>query len=234
MAGRKPQSMIEECLVVEFTATGDDCPLADATRTHGATVSCRPPQLRRDDTALLRFSTDRITQSSAENGPHSQKNETVGSFLDVDERVRYLHATRSEETTAYRCLSLDPCVVHELTDAGFLVDDIRYREGTERYTGAVVGHDVLDGVLTAADETVGVSLERVYPLGANEGEPIERGWDLTPAQEAALRTAHKMGYFGVPKGATAEEVATELGIGASAFLERLYRGQSALFEQLFD
>jgi predicted DNA binding protein len=57
-------------------------------------------------------------------------------------------------------------------------------------------------------------------------------WNLTPRQEEALRTALAMGYFSVPKDATADEVAAELGIGASAFLERLRRGQASLLSQV--
>ncbi|PSP75618.1 transcriptional regulator [Halobacteriales archaeon QS_1_68_20] len=211
--------MIEECLVVEFSVTGDDCPLAAATRETGATVDCQPPQLRRDENALLRFST---------------ADDAVGGVLDADERIRYLHASRTDDRVNYRCLSRHPCVVHELIDAGLLVDRIRYAGGTERYAGAVVGYDVLQGVLEAAGETVGVTLERVYPLGADDEGAVARGWDLTPAQAEAMRTALAMGYFAVPRAATAAEVAAELGISKSAFLERLRRGQATLFAQVFD
>lgn len=211
--------MIAECLVVEFAVTGDDCPLAAATRETGWTVESRPPQRRGDGNALLRF--------SAAHGA------ALADALDADDRIRYLHASRTDGRTNYRCLSRQPCVVHELIDAGFLVDSIRYRRGEERYAGAVVGHDVLEGVLEAAGETVGVTLERVYPLGDEDERAVARRWDLTAAQEEAIRTAHRMGYFAVPKGATAAEVAAELGIGKSAFLERLRRGQAAVFDQLF-
>lgn len=212
-------AVIEECLVVEFSVTGDDCPLATATRKTGAAVDCQPPQLRRDDNALLQFSTD-----------HAD----VGDVLDGDDRIRYLHGARTDGRINYRCLSLHPCIVHELIDAGLLVDAIRYRDGTERYTGAVVGYDVLHGVLEAAGETVGVTLERVYPLGTDDDGAVASGWNLTPAQAAAIQTAHSMGYFDVPRKAAAAAVADELGISKSAFLERLRRGQATLFAQLFD
>ncbi|MFP8957978.1 helix-turn-helix domain-containing protein [Natrialbaceae archaeon A-CW3] len=211
--------MIEECLVVEFAVTGDRCPLADATRATGKTVDAQPPQRRSDGYTLLRFSA-----SSAG---------SLTETLDADERLRYLHASRSDGRINYRCLSRQPCVVHELIDAGFLVDAIQYAGGEERYTGAVVGHDVLEGVLEAAGETVGVTLERIYPLGDEDERAIAGRWNLTPAQEAALRAAFEMGYFQVPKAVTASDVADELGIGKSAFLERLRRGQAAMFGQVF-
>jgi predicted DNA binding protein len=217
---RGRRNVIDECLVVEFSVTGDDCPLAEATRETGATIDARPPQLRSDDNALLRFSA-------------GEETDELAALLDADDRIRYLHVSRTESRTNFRCLSKHPCAVHELTDAGFMAETLQYREGTERYTGAVVGHDVLQGVLAAAAETVGVSLERVFPLGGEDDEAVAQRWDVTPAQEVALRTAMEMDYFSVPRGATAAEVADELGISKSAFLERLRRGQATLFAQVF-
>lgn len=216
--------MIDECLVVEFSVTGDDCPLSTATREAGGTVQCEPPQLRRDENALLRFSTG---------------DSAVARALDADDRIRYLHESRPEGAGGdgphnYRCLSLHPCVVHELTDEGLLVDSIRYRDGTERHTGAVVGYDVLEGVLSAAGDAVGVTIERIYPRGADDADAPVQGWDVTSAQAQALWTAYELDYFAVPKGATATEVADELDISKTAFLERLRRGQANLIAHAFE
>ncbi|WP_129115661.1 helix-turn-helix domain-containing protein [Halegenticoccus tardaugens] len=211
--------MIDECLAVEFRVTGDDCPLAAASDTTGVDVECEPPQLRADGYALLRFSAPR--------------SDDLAGALDADDRIRYLHRTTDDGRDTYRCLSKRPCVVHELTNVGFMAETLTYRAGVERHTGAVVGYGVLQGVLEAAGEAVGVRLERLYPVGP-EGEPSASGrWDVTPSQEAALRTALEMGYFAVPRGATASDVAAELGISKSAFLERLRRGQAGLFAQAF-
>ncbi|WP_435358596.1 helix-turn-helix domain-containing protein [Haloarchaeobius sp. DFWS5] len=212
--------MIEECLVVEFRVTGDDCPLAKATRETGVVVDAHPPQRRSDGNALLRFS--------------APADPAFAECLDENEGIRYLHAADTGERVNYRCLSKHPCVVQTLSDAGFMAESLRYRDGVETYTGAVVGHDVLQGVLEAAGETVGVTLERIYPLGSEDEEVVAQRWSFTPAQEAALRTADEMGYFSVPRGATASDVADELGISKSAFLERLRRGQAALMDQVFD
>ncbi|MFD1645543.1 helix-turn-helix domain-containing protein [Haloarchaeobius litoreus] len=210
--------MIEECLVVEFAVTGDDCPLATATRETDTAVEAKPPQRRADGNALLQFSGD----------------PAIASVLDADERIRYLHASTTDDRVNYRCLSKHPCVVHQLTDAGFMAEALRYDDGIETYTGAVVGYDVLEGVLEAAGEAVGVTLERIYPLGSEDDEAVARRWGFTPAQEEALRLANEMGYFEVPRRADAGDVAAELGIGKSAFLERLRRGQAALMAQVFE
>ena len=88
-------------------------------------------------------------------------------------------------------------------------------------------------VMETAGETVGVKLERVYALRAEEEESIAKQWNLTPAQEESLRYAVGMGYFTVPREATADEVAAEMGISKSAFIERLHRAQQSLLTQLF-
>ncbi len=212
--------MIAECLVVEFSVHGDTCPLAEATALAGQRLEANPPQRRSDGNTLLRFS-----------GPMEP---TIVDILDSDDRIRYLHLAQTDGRLNYRCLSRHPCVVHELIDVGFLVDSIQYENGTERYTGAVVGQEVLTGVLEAAGETVGVTLERVYPLRDEDEAAVAQRWDVTPAQETAIRTAYEMGYFSVPKAATAADVADEIGISKTAFLERLRRGQAAVFGQLLE
>lgn len=252
--------MIAECLVLEISVTGDDCPLSAASRTTGEQIQAQPPQLRADGNALLQFSID--SQSKADWASASSANVAahdvdgsggdrdrsvdparygpVAEVLDADDRIRYLHATRSDDRIHFRCLSLHRCVVHDLTNVGFVTEALAYRDGVERHTGAVVGYDVLEGVLAAgADRSsgdgdgVGIAVERVHPLGPADDQPVARRWPITPAQAAAFETALHMGYFSVPREADAGDVADELGISKSAFLERLRRGQAALLGHLF-
>ena len=100
--------MIEECLMTEFRIEGDDCPLADATRATGAVVDVAPPLLRDDGNVLLRFS--------------SAPNDDLTTYLDGDDRIRYLYQSDNGGRYNYRCLSLHSCVVHELVSAGFMVE----------------------------------------------------------------------------------------------------------------
>jgi predicted DNA binding protein len=211
--------MIDECLMTEFRIEGDDCPLADATRETGAVVDVAPPLLRDDGNVLLRFS--------------STRNDDLTTYLDEDDRIRYLYQSDNGGRYNYRCLSLHPCVVHELVSAGFMVESLTYQDGSAILTGAVVGYGVMRAVMETAGETIGVKLERVYALRAEEEESIAKQWNLTPAQEESLRYAVRMGYFTVPREATADEVAAEMGISKSAFIERLHRAQQSLLTQLF-
>ena len=212
--------MIDQCLSVEFRVQGDDCPLARASAGAGATVDANPPHLRADGNALVHAS--------------SQSGSGVSGALDSDDRVRYLHVADASGRETYRCLSKEPCLVHQLTNVGFLPESLRYRDGEEFHAGTVVGRDVLKGVLEAAGETVGVTLERASPLGT-EGDPsVEERWNLTPAQSAAIEAGLELGYFGVPRDATASDIADELGISKSAFLERIHRAEAALFGQMYE
>lgn len=212
--------MISECLIVEFEIRGDDCPLAAATRTVDGSVEAQPPQLRADGYALLRFG--------------APEDDQLARMLDADDRVRYLHRVLTDGRASYRCLSKHPCVVHELVSEGLLVESLGYRDGTATVTGAVVGYDVLEGVMDRAGETVGVTLRRVYPLGGeHERDATTQRWNLTPKQEEALRAATELGYFELPRDADAAAVATELGVSKSAFLERLRRAERAVLTRLF-
>jgi predicted DNA binding protein len=211
--------MIEECLMAEFRIEGDDCPLAAVTREVAVTVDAAPPLLRDDGNVLLRFS--------------APPDDELAAALDADDRVRYLYRGHAEARDTYRCLSLHPCVVHELLDTGFVVESLTYSDGQVVLQGAVVGYDVLQTVLEAAGRTVGITLERVSPIRPDEDDLIETRWDLTPAQAASLRRALAMGYFEVPRAATAGEVADALDISKTAFLERLRRAQASVFGAMF-
>jgi hypothetical protein len=63
-----------------------------------------------------------------------------------------------------------------------------------------------------------------------DGEPEAPGEGLTDRQQEALRTAYEMGYFEIPRTASLEAVASELGITASSLSERLRRAQTHVIE----
>jgi len=63
-----------------------------------------------------------------------------------------------------------------------------------------------------------------------DGEPEAPGEGLTDRQQEALRTAYEMGYFDIPRGASLDDIATELDISASSLSERLRRAQTHLIE----
>ena len=211
--------MIDECLMAEFRIEGDQCPLADASQRTGASIDAAPPLMRDDGNVLLRFS--------------STPNDDLTQVLEEDNRIRYLYQAETDGRYSYRCLSLSPCVVHELISTGFMVESLTYQDGNAILAGAVVGNDILKDVLETAGQTVGIQLKRVYSMRPDEDNAVEKQWDVTPAQAESLRHALELGYFEVPREATADDVADALDISKTAFLERLHRAQNALFSDLF-
>ncbi|WP_330631254.1 helix-turn-helix domain-containing protein [Halocatena halophila] len=215
--------MIEECLIVEFAIDGDNCPLADATAATGVGLSAQPPQLRPDGNSLVRFS---ATATAAD---------TLTRPLDGDDRLRYLHRVDHDDRATFRCLSKQPCVVHDLVSEGLLLESLGYNDGTATVRGAVVGYTVLAGVRRRAEGTVGISIQRISPLkaGGSSTTSMTTRWGLTPKQLDAIRTARRLGYFEQPRRADASDVAAALEISKSAFLERLRRAERTVFTQLF-
>lgn len=72
------------------------------------------------------------------------------------------------------------------------------------------------------------------------GEPLDSGrlseiliTKLTVSQIETIETAYGMGYFEVPRRASATEVADVLGVGQSTFSERLRTAQHRLFELIY-
>jgi DNA-binding CsgD family transcriptional regulator len=67
-------------------------------------------------------------------------------------------------------------------------------------------------------------------LGAYEGDagPLD---ELTDRQREVLETAYDMGYFEVPRGASAEAIAAELDLDASTVVEHLQRAERNLLDQ---
>lgn len=57
---------------------------------------------------------------------------------------------------------------------------------------------------------------------------------LTPRQRAALDAAVHAGYFDWPRGSTAEEVATAMGISAATFHSHLRKAQGKLLDALYE
>jgi len=57
--------------------------------------------------------------------------------------------------------------------------------------------------------------------------------ELSDEQLTVLRTAHRMGYFDVPREASADDIAAELDIAQSTFSERLRLAEKQLFDLVF-
>lgn len=215
--------MINECLVVEFTVAGNDCPVVEATSDHDVVVDENPPAHRDDERTLLHFHAEGEIDAFVEG-------------LDDEDEIDYLQVAEGGSVAQCRCLLHDECVLRVLTTAGFMPHEIRIVDGVERFRGSVVGRDVLRDVIQTAQELGNVKLERVAEVTADATSETELDTtiesSLTKQQREALVAALDQGYFDVPRGATATDVAAQLDISKSSFLGRLKRAQRTVFEQL--
>lgn len=80
-------------------------------------------------------------------------------------------------------------------------------------------------------EDAGMSPE-LRSLGEYEGDedPLD---SLTDRQRETVEMAYEMGFYDVPRDASAEEVASELGVDASTVAEHLQRAEKNLLGQHF-
>ena len=87
-----------------------------------------------------------------------------------------------------------------------------------------------DAAGDAADGADAAHADAPGPFGTTDGDSA-RPPGMTEAQHEALVTAHKMGYFDVPRTASTADVADELDIAAASASERLRRAQNHLVDQ---
>lgn len=103
-------------------------------------------------------------------------------------------------------------------------------DGVVRVT--VVGPaDALRTALAAAAETARVDVERVGDYREGGGRGAEAATDR---QRDAARTALRMGYFDVPRRASLDEVAAELGCARSTASERVRKAARTAVASAFD
>ena len=108
---------------------------------------------------------------------------------------------------------------------GRLVVTLSPDADVRRLAGAL-GDDGPAPVLARRDRTRSPTTKREF-----RSELSER---LTERQATALRTAYLADYFTSPRGSTAEEVATSLGITGSTLLYHLRASQRKLLEAFYD
>ncbi|WP_226023905.1 helix-turn-helix domain-containing protein [Halomicrobium salinisoli] len=97
-------------------------------------------------------------------------------------------------------------------------------------TMSLVGpHDAVTGQIREYEDA-GVSPD-LRRFGAYDGpdRPLD---DLTARQREVIETAWELGYYEVPREATADDVAAELGLDASTVTEHLQRAERNLLGRL--
>lgn len=105
-----------------------------------------------------------------------------------------------------------------------LVPPLSYGDGT--VTCRIVGTaEELRAALAEVPEGLAVDVERV---GEFDSRPTEPGGDLTDRQREAVEAAVEVGYYRVPRRATAADVAERLGCTPSTASEHLRKAETRL------
>lgn len=114
-----------------------------------------------------------------------------------------------------------------LATADAIIERIDVNADGWRQTGWFADRDAFDEFASFWQSNAGFRLYRL----TRDGEPEPPGDGLTDRQREALRTAYELGHFEVPRQASLEEVAAELGITASSASERIRRAQTQLVQE---
>lgn len=153
--------------------------------------------------------------------------------LERDDTVRdsrLLSATDDER--AYRVrygpdvLRLTPA----LADLGAVLLDVRSRGRCWSLRARFPGRDAFASFREYCSAN-GATLELYKLYGA---ESVGSALGLAPHQWETLATAHEMGYFEVPRGATQEQIARRLGVSSSAVSQRIRRATNQLLAETLD
>lgn len=120
-----------------------------------------------------------------------------------------------------------PSKLDDLSGNESIVESIRVVADGWVQTRWFADRDAFDEYCAFWRENASFSLRRLSPSDA-DATPTA---GLTDPQREALRTAHEMGYFEVPRDASLGDVAAELDISPPALSERLRRASDRLVEE---
>jgi predicted DNA binding protein len=142
--------------------------------------------------------------------------------LDGRESYAYIH-TEATDTERALWLAFNQ-------EQSLLVPPLVYRDGT--VTCRILGTSrELRGALGAVPEGIEASVERVSQFrGSPDGVPAA----LTDRQEAVVRAASEVGYYEVPREATAADVGERLGCSPGTASEHLRKAEARLVEAFLD
>lgn len=113
-----------------------------------------------------------------------------------------------------------------LATSDAIIEEIRVTPTGWVQSGWFADRAAFDDFRSFWQENAGFTLRRL----TRDGDPEPPGDGLTDGQREALRIAYEMGHFEIPRQASLEVVAAELGISASSVSERLRRAQTRLIE----
>lgn len=155
---------------------------------------------------------------------------------DVHQWTLIGHAGETYRYQAMPALSLEEqlgeCIddlagLEALATAEAIIERIEVIPAGWRQTGWFADRETFNQFSSFWQRNAGFRLHRL----TRDGESEPPGDGLTDRQHEALRIAYERGYFDIPRQASLEEIAGELGVSASSVSERLRRAQTQLIEE---
>jgi predicted DNA binding protein len=121
-------------------------------------------------------------------------------------------------------------VRHVLEHTPVSVGPTRHAQGVEYHQ--VIGEPSdLQALLRTLGERGTLQLTALRDIGEPERDVAAPLQGLTPSESEALLTAYLGGYFRWPRERTADELAADLGLSHTAFLNRLRQAESKIVER---
>jgi DNA-binding CsgD family transcriptional regulator len=158
-------------------------------------------------------------------------NESQLSELDCVDEWNYIAET--ERGHCYVIAVTAPGLPEHMAEtAAELVGTCEAELGDRGATLSLVGPQETISETIRSYEAAGVSTD-LRRLGAYEGRSHPTD-SLTDRQQEVIQTAFDMGYYDVPRAASTETVADEIGLDGSTVAEHLQRAERNLLSQLLD
>lgn len=216
-------------LLVEYVLAFDPLPLVDvAAAVPDATLEVDVGQPNQDETPVLVVRATGDAMESLERALEAAPAVGTCSLVDRSEgERRYRILAPAGHWEAFKAATGDPESFAAITANRSIVERIRVTPDGWRQTRRFADREeFVDYCSFWGTAGASVSVHRLCESSA----VAEPATTVTDRQRTALRTAHRMGYFDVPRRASLADVAAELEVSASAASERIRRGQGRLLE----
>lgn len=214
-------------ILVEYLLSYEDLPLVDVADATGTELKLGVGQPNRNDTSSLTVHA-RVESSELEDA--LEGSDVVGSYSVVDRQrnlSRYHVLPASDHWERFKQGFGGETEFEVLSERSSIVESIRVTpDGWVQKRRFADREDFSEYCEFWRDAGGSVSVRRVTDTETAEN-PSEA---LTDPQREALRKAHEMGYFEVPRRVSLSELADELGVSATSASERLRRGNDRLVE----
>jgi hypothetical protein len=160
----------------------------------------------------------------------------LGRALDGGKNVRDFELFPNGDREAYCFLAAENPTAGRALFENFTREDVLtvppiscHDDGSSTFTLVGTESAIQDAVEGVPD---GVSVT-VEAVGAGRVAPDDVLDGLSPKQRAAVRAALRVGYYDVPREATTDDVARELGCATATASEHLRKAESRVLSALF-